>query len=61
MNVNFSLSLFDQFESPVSSFLCRYPIIGPEARSFQGHHFDPPAVARGELFPFLAQANHSTT
>ena len=35
----------------------KWPVIGAEARSFQGHHFDPPAVARGALLPFVAQVH----
>lgn len=30
-----------------------WPLIGPEAQSFQGHHYDPSAIARGGWFRFL--------
>ena len=32
--------------------------IGPEAKAFQGHHYDPTAVARGNWMDFLRE-HHS--
>ena len=35
-----------------------WPIIGPEARAFQGHHFDPTGVARGPILDMVRE-DHS--
>ena len=35
-----------------------WPVIGPEAKAFQGHHYDPTAVARGNWMNFLRE-HHS--
>jgi len=32
-----------------------WPVIGPEAKAFQGHHYDPTAVARGNWMDFLRE------
>ena len=32
-----------------------WPVVGPEAKAFQGHHYDPTAVARGPWLDFLRE------
>merc|ERR1711871_782587 len=32
-----------------------WPVVGPEAKAFQGHHYDPTAVARGNWMNFLRE------
>lgn len=39
-------------DNPVNNAL---PVVGPEAAAFQGHHFDPSAVARGHILDFVRE------
>ena len=42
-----------------NALLNTWPIIGPEARAFQSHHFDPTGVARGPILDMVRGNNSS--